>query len=86
MGGRDIRAFTPVFDGLCPGMMEQSAALLRNRGGNFSVERLMELLTALGQDVRITAKPTKKAVRERWTWWWGEAAPDVRGPLEALSH
>jgi hypothetical protein len=37
----------------------------------------MAFLTALGQDVRITAKPTKKAVRERWTWWWGEAAEDT---------
>jgi predicted XRE-type DNA-binding protein len=38
------------------------SALLRNRAGNFSVGRLMEFLTALGQDVRITVKPTRKAV------------------------
>ena len=32
------------------------SALMRNRAGNFSVGRLMEFLTALGQDVRITVK------------------------------
>jgi len=40
------------------------SALMRNRAGNFSVGRLMEFLTALGQDVRITVKPTRKAVGE----------------------
>jgi predicted XRE-type DNA-binding protein len=30
------------------------SALMRNRAGNFSVGRLIEFLTALGQDVRIT--------------------------------
>jgi len=39
-------------------------ALMRNRAGNFSVGRLMEFLTALGQDVRITVKPTRKAQGE----------------------
>ena len=34
---------------------------MRNRAGNFSVGRLIEFLTALGQDVRITVKPTRKA-------------------------
>jgi predicted XRE-type DNA-binding protein len=37
------------------------SALMRNRAGNFSVGRLMEFLTALGQDVRITVRPTRKA-------------------------
>jgi transcriptional regulator with XRE-family HTH domain len=37
------------------------SALMRNRAGNFSVGRLMEFLTALGQDVRITVKRTRKA-------------------------
>jgi predicted XRE-type DNA-binding protein len=37
------------------------SALMRNRAGNFSVGRLMEFLTALGQDVRIIVKPTRKA-------------------------
>ena len=36
------------------------SALMRNRSGIFSVERLMDFLTALGQDVQITIKPTRK--------------------------
>jgi len=32
---------------------------MRNRAGNFSVGRLMEFLTTLGQDVKITVKPTR---------------------------
>jgi predicted XRE-type DNA-binding protein len=36
------------------------SALMRNRSGNFSVERLMEFLTALGQDVEIVVRPTHK--------------------------
>jgi predicted XRE-type DNA-binding protein len=36
------------------------SALMRNRSGAFSVERLMEFLTALGQDVEITVKPTRR--------------------------
>jgi predicted XRE-type DNA-binding protein len=34
--------------------------LLRNRPGYFSVARLMELLTMLGRDVKITVKPARK--------------------------
>ena len=34
--------------------------LMRNRSGSFSVERLMEFLTALGQDVEITVGPARK--------------------------
>jgi predicted XRE-type DNA-binding protein len=37
------------------------SALMRNRAGNFSIGRLIEFLTALGQDVQITVKPTRKA-------------------------
>lgn len=33
------------------------SSLIRNRSGNFSVGRLMEFLTALGQDVEISVKP-----------------------------
>jgi len=40
------------------------SALMRNRAGNFSVGRLMEFLNCLGQDVRITVKPTRKAQGE----------------------
>jgi predicted XRE-type DNA-binding protein len=36
------------------------SALMRNRAGSFSVERLMEFLTALGQDVEILVRPTRK--------------------------
>lgn len=36
------------------------SALMRNRAGNFSIGRLMEFLTALGQDVEITVRPTRK--------------------------
>jgi predicted XRE-type DNA-binding protein len=37
------------------------SALMRNRAGSFSVGRLIEFLTALGQDVEITVRPTRKA-------------------------
>lgn len=40
------------------------SALMRNRAGNFSVGRLMEFLTALGQDVEITVRPARKRVGE----------------------
>jgi hypothetical protein len=33
---------------------------MRGQSGNFSVERLMEFLNALGQDVEITVRPTSK--------------------------
>src|SRR5260370_9786571 len=35
------------------------SGLMRGQSGNFSVERLMDFLTALGQDVEITVKPTR---------------------------
>jgi predicted XRE-type DNA-binding protein len=38
----------------------QVSLLMRNRSGNFSVERLMTFLTALGQDVEITVRATRK--------------------------
>jgi predicted XRE-type DNA-binding protein len=37
----------------------QVSALMRGQSGSCSVERLMDFLTALGQDVRITVKPTR---------------------------
>jgi predicted XRE-type DNA-binding protein len=40
------------------------SALTRNRAGNFSVGRLIAFLTALGQDARVTVKPTRKRVGE----------------------
>ena len=39
-------------------------SLMRNRAGNFSVGRLIEFLTALRQDVRITVKSTPKVKAE----------------------
>lgn len=36
------------------------SALMRGQSGIFSVERLMDFLTALGQDVEITVRPTRK--------------------------
>jgi len=36
------------------------SALMRNRSGNLSVGRLMDFLVALGQDVEITVRPTRK--------------------------
>jgi len=34
--------------------------LMRNRSGNFSVERLMDFLTALGHDVEVRVTRTRK--------------------------
>lgn len=36
------------------------STLMRGHSGNFSVERLMEFLTTLGQDVEITLRPTRR--------------------------
>jgi predicted XRE-type DNA-binding protein len=36
------------------------SALVRNRAGAFSVERLMDFLTALGQDVQIRVRPARQ--------------------------
>jgi hypothetical protein len=33
---------------------------MRNRSGNFSMSRLIDFLTALGQDVKITVRATQK--------------------------
>jgi predicted XRE-type DNA-binding protein len=38
----------------------QVSLLMRNRSGNFSVARLIEFLTVLGQDVEITVRPARK--------------------------
>jgi predicted XRE-type DNA-binding protein len=37
------------------------SALMRGQSGAFSVERLMDFLTALGQDVRIRVVPTRNS-------------------------
>jgi predicted XRE-type DNA-binding protein len=36
------------------------SGLMRGRSGAFSVERLLEFLTALGHDIEIAVKPTRK--------------------------
>ena len=36
------------------------SALMRGQSGAFSVERLMDFLTALGQDVEITVNPAHR--------------------------
>jgi predicted XRE-type DNA-binding protein len=38
----------------------QVSLLMRNRSGTFSVERLMDFLTALGHDVEVRVTPTRK--------------------------
>jgi predicted XRE-type DNA-binding protein len=37
------------------------SSLMRGQSGAFSVERLMDFLAALGQDVQITVRSTRKA-------------------------
>ena len=37
------------------------SALMRGQSGTFSVERLMEFLTLLGQDIEITVRPKRKS-------------------------
>jgi predicted XRE-type DNA-binding protein len=36
------------------------SGLMLGQSGTFSVERLMDFLTALGQDIEITVRPTRK--------------------------
>ncbi len=60
---RDIKArdLTQVQAGELLGIRQPHVSLLmRNRSANFSVERLMEFLTALGHDVEIRVKRTRK--------------------------
>jgi len=55
------RHLTQASAGLLLGIKQPHVSLLvRNRAGSFSVERLMDFLTALGQDVQITVRPTRK--------------------------
>ena len=59
------RALTQAQAGKLLGIKQPHvSALMRNRAGNFSIGRLMEFLTALGQDVEITVKPTRKTQGE----------------------
>jgi len=55
------RGLTQTEAGRTLGIKQPHVSLLmRNRAGSFSVGRLMEFLTALGQDVEITVRPTRK--------------------------
>ena len=36
------------------------SGLMRGQSGNFSVERIMDFLTALGQNVEITVRPARR--------------------------
>jgi predicted XRE-type DNA-binding protein len=56
------RHLTNVQAGEVLGIKQPHVSLLmRNRSGNFSVERLMEVLTALGSDVEIHVTRARKA-------------------------
>lgn len=54
------RGLTQIEAGKILGIPQpQVSALARNRAGNFSVGRLIDFLTALGQDVKITVTPAR---------------------------
>lgn len=60
---RTIRArkLTQVKAGEVLGITQpRVSSLMRGQSGNFSVERLMELLTALGHDIEISVRQTRK--------------------------
>jgi predicted XRE-type DNA-binding protein len=55
------RGMTQAEAGTVLGIKQPHVSLLmRNRAGSFSVGRLMEFLTALGQDVEIAVSPSRK--------------------------
>jgi predicted XRE-type DNA-binding protein len=55
------RHLTPAQAGEILGLKHARVSLLMcNRSGNFSVERLMDFLTALGHDVEVRVTPTRK--------------------------
>jgi predicted XRE-type DNA-binding protein len=55
------RGFKQAEAGKILGIKQPHVSLLmRNRSGGFSVERLMDFLTALGQDVEITVRPARR--------------------------
>ncbi len=59
------RDLTQVEAGKILGIKQPHVSLLmRNRSGSFSVERLMEFLTALGQDIEISVRPARKGQGE----------------------
>lgn len=55
------RKLTQVQAAKVLGIQQPSVSRLMNgRSGDYSVERLMDFLTDLGQDVQITVRPTRK--------------------------
>ena len=55
------RGVTQTAAGKILGIKQPHVSLLmRNRSGAFSVERLVDFLNALGQDVEIIVRPTRK--------------------------
>ncbi len=55
------RGFTQTETAKTLGIKQPHVSLLmRNRAGTFSVGRLMEFLTALGQDVEVMVRPTRR--------------------------
>ena len=55
------RSLTQAQAGVILGIKQPHVSgLMRGQSGSFSVERLMDFLTALGQDVQITVRPTRK--------------------------
>jgi predicted XRE-type DNA-binding protein len=54
------RGITQVKAGEILGIKQPHVSgLMRGQSGSFSVERLMDFLTALGQDIEITVRPTR---------------------------
>jgi predicted XRE-type DNA-binding protein len=55
------RGFTQAKAGEVLGIKQPHvSSLMRGQSGSFSVERLMNFLAALGQDVQITVRSTRK--------------------------
>lgn len=55
------RGLTQAEAGKILGIRQPQVSLsMRNRSGNFSAERLMDFLTALGHDVEVRVTPTRK--------------------------
>ena len=55
------REMTQTEAALALGIKQPHVSLLmRNRAGSFSIGRLLEFLTSLGQDVEVTVRPTRR--------------------------
>jgi predicted XRE-type DNA-binding protein len=55
------RKLTQIQAGRLLGIKQPNVSrLMRGSSGSYSVDRLIEFLTALGQDVEVTIRPTRK--------------------------